>query len=152
MKTINLEMKQTKNGAPYKLFTMEDNHKLAVFNFDARYNDLNVGVDLPDSELVFDPAYSSYKLRPLPKPAQIKGAGGYRNAQIEKVMDRKEESIKTFQESKQEAITLSAAQRDAVLMVTTFDSNEPFPTDAELQEKIETWMKYFLNLHNQPFL
>lgn len=72
-------------------------------------------------------------------------------------------NIPTTQEDKYEAIKLSAAQRDAVLIVSTFKK----PTaglvngttigrdtleDEEIKSEIEKWYKYFLNFGEQPLI
>ena len=152
MKTTSLTMKTQKDGKPYKQFVMEDGNKLSVFNFDTRYNEIDVGTDLPESVLIFDPAYSNYKLRPLPKGAQVKTATGYKTAQVEKMMDKKEASIEKFVDRKEGSMHLLAAQRDAVLMVTTLYKSEPFMSDEELRAKIKEWMRYFVGVQEQPFL
>lgn len=63
-------------------------------------------------------------------------------------------SVKEHQESKHEAIRLAGAQRDAVLIVTTFMKfDEGFSRSPDLiKEKIKDWMKFFLDLGEQPFI
>lgn len=147
-------MKETKAGAPYKLFQMEDGKRLSVFQFDTRYAEITEGIDIPDDALIYDQQYDNYKLKPLPKPA---GAprGGFGGKQAEALMEKKNESIKGFQDDKEKSIALSSAQRDAVLMVTTFETAQPFPTDSELRAKIVEWREWFLKEHQnrsgQPF-
>lgn len=71
---------------------------------------------------------------------------------ITKAIETKNNNIVAAQDRKNDSIRMAGAQRDAVLMVTTFEANAPFPTDAELKAKIESWMKYFLGLGDQPFI
>lgn len=154
MKTIELLVKQTKAGDDYHVFKMEDGKFLSVFKFDTRFSEINVGTELPDDVLIYDQQYNNYKLKPLPKPA---GAprGGFGGKQAEALMEKKNESIKGFQDDKEKSIALSSAQRDAVLMVTTFETAQPFPTDSELRAKIVEWREWFLKEHQnrsgQPF-
>jgi hypothetical protein len=82
------------------------------------------------------------------KPAYTGGKTGA----MSKVMETKNSNILAAQDRKHDAIKLAGAQRDAVIMVSTFEANTPFPTDVELKAKIEAWMKYFLDLGNQPFI
>lgn len=73
------------------------------------------------------------------------GAGGaFKTAQIEKVMDRKEESIGKFQDKKEEGIALSGAQRDAVLMTTTYFGLGSGGEEG-LKAKIIEWRNWFLS-------
>lgn len=88
-----------------------------------------------------------------PKQAKSSPRGGFaRNTGIKEAQETKRNDIESAQVRKHEAIAMAGAQRDAVLMVTTFEALSPFPTDEELKSKIESWMKYFLNLQSQPFL
>ncbi len=149
MKLIGLEMKKTTKGAPYKQFTLDNGKPLNVFDFDARYTELAVGVDILDTELVYDPKWLNYKLAPSAKaPGAFKRDPGA----MTKAMDKKNENIHAAQDRKHDAIRMAGAQRDAVLMVTTFEKNEKNLSDVELRETIEKWMKYFLNLQDQPFI
>lgn len=74
-----------------------------------------------------------------------------------KAQETKREDIKVAQELKHEAIKMAGAQRDAVLIVTTFYTNTIKDIPGEVIEKgikdrIEQWYKYFLNLQDQPFI
>ena len=153
MKTTALVMKSTKAGDPYKQFVMEDGNKLSVFNFDTRYNEIDVGTDLPESVLIFDPAYSNYKLRPLPKGAQVKTANGYRApAGIAKAQEVKREDIAAAQERKNESISIHGAFRDATLIALASYAQQPFPTDEEFKAEWTKWVKWILSKHNEPFI
>ncbi len=77
---------------------------------------------------------------------------GGKTGAMTKVMETKAANISAAQDKKHDAIKMAGAQRDAVLMVTTFEKNSPFPTDIELKQKIEAWMKYFLGLQDSPFI
>jgi hypothetical protein len=68
------------------------------------------------------------------------------------IVDKKNENIKEAQGRKEDAIIRAGAQRDAVLIVTTFYKNQEFSlSDADIQAKIDYWMKYFLAKADQPF-
>jgi hypothetical protein len=152
MKTTALTMRETKNGAPYKVFVMEDGNKLSVFNFDARYGEIDVGTDLPESVLLFDPAYSNYKLRPLPKGPQVKTSAGYKTVQMEKVMETKAANIEVAQTRKNDAIALAGAMRDSTLITLAALKDQPFPTDEEFKAEWVKWVKWILSKHDEPFL
>lgn len=81
-----------------------------------------------------------------PTPEKTRGGapGAFKAAQIEKVMDKKNESIANFQDKKEESIALMAAQRDAVLIVTKI-INESWGDDAVIKEKILKWRNWFLS-------
>lgn len=87
---------------------------------------------------------------PLQRPKFMGGgtaAQEVKGKQIEKAQETTFTHVKEAQDRKQDAIILSAAQRDAVLMVTTFEVAQPFPTDAELRAKIIEWREWFLKEH-----
>lgn len=90
-----------------------------------------------------------------PTPKKQAGNSAFKGKQIEEAQERTRGHVAEAQENKNHAISIAAAQRDAVLMVTTFDKSEPFLTDAELRAKIIEWREWFLKEHqnrlNQPF-
>lgn len=70
----------------------------------------------------------------------------FKAQQIEKAVVRKEESIGRFQASKEESIALMAAQRDAVLIVTTmFPQYATGTTESDIKEDIVKWRNWFLS-------
>lgn len=118
-------------------------------NFDA----LQVGQTI-EGELWQSGAGKWYLFPPQPKSqyrAPTSNGGASRGSQMAKVMETKNQNIKEAQETKHEAIKLAGAQRDATLIVTTFYANLVL-TDVEIASKVEQWMKYFLNLGEQPFI
>lgn len=80
-----------------------------------------------------------------PQGGAYKASGGGFSA---KMIEKKQENIKQSMELKQENIQMAAAQRDAVLIVTTFYPNSDF-SDAELRSKIEEWHAYFMLLQDK---
>lgn len=81
-----------------------------------------------------------------PRPAWV----AKKDTQITKAMDRKEESIEKAQDNKHEAIRMAGAQRDAVLIATTFYANQSL-SDEQIEGKVEYWYQYFLKRTNEPF-
>ena len=77
-----------------------------------------------------------------PKP-QTSSSGGSKSAFVEKTMARKEESIGRFQDKKEEAIALSSAQRDAVLIVTARGLDAM--TVDDIKSEILQWRNWFLS-------
>lgn len=86
----------------------------------------------------------SYTLNPPEKPKTGQG-GGYRTVQMEATMEKKNKAIAGFQSSKEESIKLAGAQRDAVLLTTTFSKDEPFFTEDEIKKKIVFWRDWLLS-------
>lgn len=80
-------------------------------------------------------------------------AGGYpsRGGGIAKAQETKRVDIETAQERKHEAIQIAGAFRDATLITLASLKDQPFPTDDEFKEMWKGWVKYFLDLHEQPF-
>lgn len=92
--------------------------------------------------------YTNKTLYPL--KASPRASTGFRKPNMEAVVAQKNENIRENMDTKHEAIKMAGAQRDAVLMVTTFNADGSF-NDDELKEKIEEWYQYFLNRGSQPF-
>lgn len=95
-----------------------------------------------------DPRYGP-TLYPPKSPKQAAGAN-FKQKMIDDTMTRKEGSIEKFQNSKEENIKLSAAERDAVMIVTTFYKDR-FTTDLDevmedmVKQKIVMWRDWFLS-------
>lgn len=62
---------------------------------------------------------------------------------IKIAMDYKEKQIKRFADEKQESIRLSSSGRDAAMMVTSMMNNYKEFTEEQLKEKILEWRKFF---------
>lgn len=123
------------------------NKKGEVFpNFD----DIKEGA-ITEGELWESGSSKWYLFAPKQKPARSPN-GSFRDAQIEKIMDKKEASIEKFQGRKEESIKLAGAMRDAVLVSLASLRDQPFPTDEEYKAEFEKWLKYFLNIGEQPFV
>lgn len=85
-----------------------------------------------------------------PKVRATGSTGAYKAQQIEKTMARKEESIEKFQDSKEQGIAISGAQRDAVLIVTMLFNSQNLPPEEEIdkqqiKEEIIKWRNWFLS-------
>jgi len=71
------------------------------------------------------------------------GNPNFRTQQMEKVMDRKEQSIGKTMDRKEESIALAGAQRDAVLIVTRMFP--PLVDDNQIKTDIIKWRNWFLS-------
>ncbi len=151
MKTIELIVKQTKAGDDYHVFKMEDGKFLSVFKFDTRFPEINVGTDLPDDVLIYDPQYSNYKLKPLPKPAGGPRTGG-NAATIAKAQETKREDIEAAQDRKERSIRLSQAMGGATQIALASLKDQPFPTDDDFKAEWTKWCKWLIAQGNQPFI
>lgn len=145
-------MRPTKTGGEYKQFTMEDGKKLSVFSYDPRYAELEVGSDIPETDLIFDPAYGNYKLNKAPVvfPARPASLGGPRPSMAAAV-EKKGVMIEKAQERKSEGVNISGAFRDATLISLASLRDQPFPTDEEFKAEWRKWVKFIMNEHEQPF-
>ncbi len=108
------EMRTTRKGDAYKLFTLSNGKRLSVFQFDDSYNLLNEGSDIADDQLVYDSEYDNYKLKKV-----AKRGGGSRRDDIKAAMGVKTESIRKAQENKEQGVRIAAIFRDATLIVSS---------------------------------
>lgn len=157
-KLTSIERKTAKNGAAFAVVFVQDSEgqefKAAIWkdskfrgvfpNFDT----LAVGQTI-EGDLKVSGEFTNFE---PPKGVQIKTAGGYKSVQIEKAQDHKAELIDKFQDKKQESIQLAGAMRDATLITLASLKDQPFPDDEDFKREYEAWVKYLLNLGNQPFV
>lgn len=69
---------------------------------------------------------------------------------IEKAMERKEQSINRFIDKKEQGMAIMAAGRDACMIVTARLGHGNRP-DEEIQADIKKWSKWFLDQYTKPF-
>ena len=69
---------------------------------------------------------------------------------IEKAMERKEQSINRFIDKKEQGMAIMAAGRDACMIVTAKLQHKLMP-DEEIQADIKKWSKWFLDQYTKPF-
>lgn len=147
MKVTSIETKNDKNGNPMKITQFENGAKVFVNSkYDSTiYEQVVVGADF---ELTKDGNFDKIKYdKPAPKPA-----GNFtKTAIMDKAMDRKEQTIKTFQANKEDSIKMAGAIRDAVLITTAIMRHRPL-TASEIESTITEWQAKIYNLHDQPFL
>ena len=140
--TITTVESKTWQDKPYKSVTLqageEKYDKIGLWPRDPNYASYVEGAVISGSVFKNEKGYWAFKSENS-KPTYNKSSA------VNKAMDRKEESNEKFQDNKDRAIRLAAAQRDAVLMVTTFEAGTPFPTDAELKAKFIAWRDWFLS-------
>lgn len=144
-----VENKTTKTNKPYKKLSIEDPA--------GKKFDVNIFSDFPDFANIIPGSVIRGKLEQngqywnIISETQSKprggASGGFKQAQIEKVMEKKSESIAHFQDKKEESIALAGAQRDAVLIVTTMlaKSDSEWKTAKEVEEQITKWRNWFLS-------
>ena len=87
---------------------------------------------------------------PSPEKRSGGAVGAFKQAQIEKTMDKKNENIGKVMDRKEESIRLASAQRDAVLIVTEFAKPGGTSINLEggpdaLKAEIIKWRNWFLN-------
>jgi hypothetical protein len=96
--------------------------------------------ELKEKEYMGKPSYTL----DAPMKAKTASGGAFKQKMIEETMDRKEKSISNFQASKEESIKLAGAQRDAVLLVTTFYKDVGMH-DKEIKDKVIEFRDWLLS-------
>ncbi len=147
MKVARIETKTASTGNQYKTVYLDEQvngkDRFNLFNNHTRFNDIVEGMELDATELSLD--QKGY-LNLADPDAGIKGrSGGSRTAQMERVMNQKNEMIGHAQDKKEEAIKLASSIRMAVDMVTAYSDwykSEAENTE-ELKREIERWRSYF---------
>lgn len=69
---------------------------------------------------------------------------------IEKAMDRKEQSINRFIDKKEQGMAIMAAGRDACMIVTA-KLQHKLMSDEDIEKEIKKWSKWFLAQYTSPF-
>lgn len=145
MKLISLEMKETSNGKPYKRFTLDNNKKLQVFNFDPRYDEMQIGVEITDADVDYDTKWDNYKLKSakpvLGAPRASYGASRVDRVAAEEIRDQK---VKENMDVKQIGIKVSGAMRDATETTLRALKDQPFPTDDEFKSEWLKWRDWYI--------
>lgn len=151
----NVENKITSTKKPYKRVTLVDGYgerteRVSIWSDFPGYHGIEDGSEIM-GQITKSPDGKFVNLKPTasggysPKPA-YSGGGQSRGSSygVKAAQERKAESIEHAQDRKELSMRLAAAQRDAVLMVTTFFAKEPLPTDTELRDAINNWREWFL--------
>lgn len=144
----SVEKKTSKNGKPYAVLFLKD---VAGTEFKTTCWDvldtLVEGAKI-EGEVKQSGDYFNFKPKSAfpdrPKWMPPKG--------IAAAQETKRQDIETAQERKKEAIQLAGAMRDATLVTLASLKDQPFPTEADFKREYEAWVKYFLNVGDQPFL
>lgn len=145
-----IDERETKDGKKYKSVTLnggsETYEKVSLWSDDPNYASYVEGGRISGD--VYKNAKGYWNFKGL----EQKKTYTTRTNAVTKAVKEKNENIVAAQDRKHDAIKMAGAQRDAVLMVTTFNAKDPFPTEAELKSAIEAWMRYFLGLQDVPFI
>lgn len=143
-KVTSIEQRADKHGNPMKVTNFDNGKKVFV---NSKYDDViyDKVIEGSEWELVPDGDFTKIKYE---KPK----SGGGSKAGMTAVMEKKSENVKEAQERKSESITLAAAQRDAVLVITNLypelaSYEEPHKT-REIESKYHQWRKFFLNANH----
>lgn len=74
---------------------------------------------------------------------------------IEKAMERKEQSINRFIDKKEQGMAIMAAGRDACMIVTALISSPAAVygdhSEEKIKENIKKWSKWFYGEYTKPF-
>ncbi len=109
------------------------------------FDDIKIDSDV-QGRLWKSPANKWYLFPPDAEKPHYGANNANKTAVMEKMMEKKEDSIKKFQNSKEDSIKLMAAQRDAVLIVNTLMAKDMGVTwiDSEIKKEIIDWRNWFL--------
>lgn len=127
MLITNVEMKMTKAGKPYKAVSLDDNRKFNVFQFHSRYDEIEIGLKIEDTEIEKDGEYWSLK-----------------DANQERKTNFKTQGMKEMQESKAQNISAAQdrneamhAKNNASLLVANHPSFRDLNTEQVLKKVLE---------------
>jgi len=131
-----------KTGKVYKKVVLKDEkgetHNVNLFNDYPDFANLKPGVSI-DGEIEMNGRYKNLKSNAIKERK-------YTKPDFTKAMERKEESIKGFQDNKENSIKMAGSARDATLIVTTFYPE--LANESNKEEKIRAkwleWKEYFL--------
>ena len=151
----NIEMKTTKNGAPFKSVKIDEvvlgKDRFNIFNYHTRYEDVVVGRSFESTDFEKDGDY--IKMRDpdagIKKPAGGTRRGGADPVQIAQAQEHKAENIKVAQDNKDYSIRLAGSMGHAVNVVTTFYKNDALEPD-KVKSKIINWRNWFLDNWDLP--
>lgn len=148
MKITKIEIKKTKTDKPYKSLELDDNRKFNVFLGHSRYEELAVGSEVADTDLVKDGQYWNLQDN---KP---KSGGNFKTQQVEKMMDKKAGFIKEAAKEREDSIKMAGSARDATLIITTFYPELADNPDKEtiIKEKWTEWRKWLKESSDVPFV
>lgn len=140
------ELKTGRSGNKYTEMQLEDSEG-NITDKVTTFDPVMTGGTIEGAIVKNDKGYLNFKKLEAPDFIK-KGNPNYKTQQIEKAMDKKNESISHFQDKKEESIALAGAQRDAVLIVTTMMTQYPkgtIPDIEDIQNDIIEWRNWFLS-------
>ena len=140
LKIVSVVDKTTSKGDPYKVVDVEGSAGIikgvSAFKFKFPALDtLIVGAEIEGS-VVVDGQYKNL-VGVIEKP---KGNPNYKTQQMEKIMDKKSESIGKFQDNKDLSIKISSTMNKAVEIATSLTTEQWHATTME--EEIRYWREW----------
>jgi len=140
IKVLSSKEAVTKNGKPYKQLEVEcegEARKVNMWSNYPNFANIKEGSEF-EGKMVKEGAYWNLPFENA--TSRPGGNPGFKAAQIEKVMDKKNESISHFQENKEMGIKVSSTMRDAVLIATSLTPDQWQSTT--MQEEIRFWRQW----------
>ena len=138
-KVLSVTEKTAKTGRPYKACELEavsgDTYKVNIFSSAPDFANIKGGSYIM-GKLSQEGQYWNFT---FPEQQKQGGGGAYKQAVIEKTMERKEASISKFADNKEHAIKLASTIRMAVDIAL---SETPEQQETTLQETIRKWRKW----------
>jgi hypothetical protein len=127
-----IETKTGKSGATFYSATFreesEEGTETKATSFDLL--DKKIG-DVVEGELIKNGQYTNFKIH---KEVKAGGFGG-NSANIAKMQEKKNENINKIIDRKEDSFKVSATFRDATILTQTWSAKAPFPTSQEIEEK-----------------
>lgn len=132
----------TTNGKDWKITTMTLKDEMGTMHDNvSTFDPVMTGGSLEGEIITNEKGYKNFKNH-IQRPSNPMFN---KTAQMEKVMDRKEESITKFADRKEEAIAMAGAQRDAVLIVTSKILYAQPIADDTVKLEILKWRNWLLS-------
>jgi hypothetical protein len=133
---------QTSNGKPMKRLAIEGlAKKMNIFSDFPHYAEIVAGstidAEIRKNEKGYDNLYSN-EIKP-----RSGAPSAFKQAQIEKTMERKEASIGKFQDNREHSVKVAATMRDAVLIATSLTQDQWQSTT--MQEEVRFWREWLWN-------
>lgn len=136
-----IEQKQSAKGTTYHRATLVDEEGNQTENVAIFAGFTGGALDLAGTVrgVLVNKPYNGKPSYTLNSPGQVPGSGA-RTASRDAAQARVEKSVEKAQDRKEESIKHSAAQRDAVLLVTTF-YRDRFANDPILESELDSFIK-----------
>lgn len=144
MKILNIEMKNTAKGAPYKSCELDQEIQgkryFNVFSFHPRYEDIQIGLEIDAVDFQYDGKFINL-IDPNKGIKTAYRATGGATRGIPAAQERKAEYIEKAQDKKEESIAFFNATNSAIAILTKI--KPPVTDDSEFKQELVMWRDWF---------